>query len=60
MVKLFPYHLLADRDELDYGPFFDEATDLVDGLRRLHPARIATGLRAKLAASSAPDERDGG
>jgi hypothetical protein len=29
MVKMFPYHLLADRDELDYSPFFDEATDLV-------------------------------
>ncbi len=29
MVKMFPYHVLADRDELDYSPFFDQATDLV-------------------------------
>ncbi len=29
MVKMFPYHLLADRDELDYSPFFEQATDLV-------------------------------
>ena len=29
MVKKFPYHLLADRDELDYSPFFDQASDLV-------------------------------
>jgi voltage-gated potassium channel len=44
MVKMFPYHLIADRDELDYSPFFDEATDLGgDRLRRVHPARIATG-----------------
>ncbi len=29
MVKMFPYWLLADRDE-DYGPPFDKATDLVE------------------------------
>ena len=29
MAKIFPYHLIADRDELDYSPFFDQATDLV-------------------------------
>jgi hypothetical protein len=29
MVKMFPYHVLADRDELDYSPFFNEASDLV-------------------------------
>ncbi|MFY0531675.1 hypothetical protein [Nannocystis pusilla] len=30
MVKMFPYHLRVDRDEQDYGPFFDQASDLVD------------------------------
>ena len=30
MVKMFPYHLLVDRDEPDYGPFFEQATDLVE------------------------------
>lgn len=29
MVKMFPHHLLFDRDALDYGPAFDLATDLV-------------------------------
>ena len=29
MAKMFPYHLIADREELDYSPFFDQATDLV-------------------------------
>ena len=29
MVKMFPYHLLCDRDALDYGPAFEQATELV-------------------------------
>jgi hypothetical protein len=29
MVKMFPHHLLFDRDAPDYGPAFDQATDLV-------------------------------
>ena len=29
MVKMFPHHLLFDRDALDYGPAFDQATNLV-------------------------------
>jgi len=32
MVKMFPHRLLADRDEPDYGPFFDQATDLVESV----------------------------
>jgi hypothetical protein len=30
LVKMFPHHLLADREEPDYGPFFEQATDLVE------------------------------
>lgn len=30
MVKFFPHHILIDRDEPDYGPFFEQATDLVE------------------------------
>jgi len=29
MAKMFPYHLIADREDLDYSAFFDQATDLV-------------------------------
>jgi hypothetical protein len=29
MVKMFPHHLLVDRDAPDYGPAFDQATALV-------------------------------
>ena len=29
MVKMFPHHLLFDRDASDYGPAFDNASDLV-------------------------------
>ena len=30
MVKMFPYHLLFDRDMPNYGPAFDQATDMVE------------------------------
>ncbi len=29
MAKMFPYHLIADREEFDYSLFFDQATGLV-------------------------------
>ncbi|MCY0992137.1 hypothetical protein OV203_33680 [Nannocystis sp. ILAH1] len=30
MVNMFPHHLRVDRDEPDYGTFFDQASDLVE------------------------------
>lgn len=29
MVRMFPHHLIADREEPDYGPSFEQATELV-------------------------------